>query len=371
MAYKFQLGSAVISGSTTFKGDVEAGDEVKAVGGSISGSGQLISSGPDLTVTVVDSVEFGNASKLELRDGINNHEKLKIEPTNNIPAFEIKRSGSNTENIIKLNQSNVGANDYYLEISNESNVVGWKLNKNGSEAPLGEFSGSGDLDCDGAVSVAGDLEVLGALTVNGNLTALSGTLEIDSTVVLQVSGGAASDVASRGSGYHFGHLTNGGFITYLSGTTESKHIAIQTGDGSGIPLKALNLRGDGSNLSGITSTARYPLKDIDPGDAATRVCDKNSTNVIKVAPSGEQDVQLPTTGSGAGNVVVGDIVRIKLEATANETNRIRITGNGSDTAQGGPEIDGEQNGLLLMSPSASVDLIYLGAVDGTGSFAIF
>lgn len=226
---------------------------------------------------------------------------------------------------------------------------------------LGAISGSGNLQCNGTVSANGDVEVGGGLTVGGNLVALSGNLEIDSTIILQVSGGAATDAASRDTGYHFGHLTNGGFITYTSGAVEGVHIALQKGSGAGIPLKATTLLGDGSNLSGISSTSRYPLKDLN-FTISGKVCDKNSTNVIKTAPSNQQEIQLPATSS----LLAGDIVRIKLEATADETNRVKITKNGATEKVA---IDDEPE-LLLMSPSASVDLIYLGLVNGSGSFAI-
>jgi hypothetical protein len=63
----------------------------------------------------------------------------------------------------------------------------------------------------------------------------------------------------------------------------------------------------------------------------------------------------------------GDVIRIKLEGTANATNRVKIETNPSDPKVG---IDGQPE-LLLMSPSASVELVYLGTIDSSGSFAIF
>ena len=134
-------------------------------------------------------------------------------------------------------------------------------------------------------------------------------------------------------------------------------------NGAGIPVRAEEFVGDGSGLTGASAdNIAYDINELTLGGSPALAV-KNKTNVIRNSPSGEQRVQLPQTSSMSN----GDVIRIKLEGTANTTDRVKIETNPSDAKVG---IDGEPE-LLLMSPSASVDLIYLGTIDSSGSFAIF
>ena len=235
MAYKFQLGTSRLSGSATFKGDIESQGNLKGV--DISGSSALKVDGSAATIqTDLGTFSLGDGNKVDLRDSTNSKVTAELNGGSEYPRVYFFASG-NVNNIIKL--ENNSSNDYMLQILNNANNVGWNFNKEDS-GDVGHISGSGNLEVKGNVTIAGDAEVNGSLTVDGDTVALNSTVEFEDGI-LQVSGNAGDEPSSRLTGYIFGRAdhANGGLIIYNSGSlvNAEKHIAILYGDGTKAPVK--------------------------------------------------------------------------------------------------------------------------------------
>jgi hypothetical protein len=309
MAYKFQLGSAVLSGSATYL------DKIDSVAGTlsavnISGSGKSLTvRGTNAVVRAGDEIQFNlNDEVKHIYNGGESQFLLELDGDN--PKLSFYKSGSTSGKVIEMAQT-------------------------------------------------------GGLTVNGSTTSLQATNVEIKDVLIQVDAEATNDAQSQGSGYLFGvgSSTSGGQILYISSSAQQRHIAFRNSAGGGVPVRASEFVGDGGGLTNASADVlAYGINEVTmSANPATAV--KNKTNVITNSPSGEQRLTLPQMSAMSN----GDVIRIKLEGTANATNRVKIETNPSDPKVG---IDGQPE-LLLMSPSASVELVYLGTIDSSGSFAIF
>ena len=362
MAYKFQLGGATLSGSATYLDDVASAADLKTTGGSISGSGGLTVKGTNAVVTAADDIAFNLCDEIIYKHN-GSELKLDIDVTSNLPRMFIKKPGNGTDNVISL--LNGGSNqEYALSIISGSNT-GWVFNGGNTN---GDISGSGNFTLSSNAAIGDDAEIIGNLTVNGTSTAIASTTVGISDVMIQVSGGAADNAGSLNSGYLFGQdsQTYGGKLLFVSSSEESNHLAFRNSSGAGIPLKAGFLHGDGSNITNISVTSNtnavnsIESKTSGPFDTAQ----KGKTNIITNAQSGEKSIVLPSVSG----LTAGELIRIKLAGAANATDRVKIVPLASDSPTA--KIDNADS-LLLMSPSASVDLIFLGTISGTPSFGIF
>ena len=368
MAYKFQLGAATLSGSSTYKGEVEAvSSNITAV--QVSSSGFANATGESLNVAAAGDITFKFETGVFYSQNAPATQELKlqmdVDPGNNVQAIDVFRSGSGTDKIIEM--ANDTANDFYLQLNNNSSVAGWRFNQGPNH--IGGVSGSSNLTCNGSATFGGNVTIAGDLVVSGDTVSLSSSAVTVKDLLVQVDSIATNDAQSQGSGFLFGQASQayGGLLQYASGATEGRHIAFKNSDDTGAALKVGSLFGDGSQLSGISSSPSYEVNEISAssgGDTPTALQER--TNIITNSPtSGIQEVLLVTTASA----VAGKVIRIKLQGTATEENHVVIKPSGND-ASDKVSIDGEPE-LLLMSPSASVDLIYLGLVGATGSYAIF
>jgi hypothetical protein len=364
MAYKFQLGSAVLSGSATYL------DKIDSVAGTlsavnISGSGKSLTvRGTNAVVRAGDEIQFNlNDEVKHIYNGGESQFLLELDGDN--PKLSFYKSGSTSGKVIEMAQTGVGGSAYYLHIlsgSGDTMTAGWKFNDSN---PAGDVSGSGNLTVTQNATMRGTTTFTTGLTVNGSTTSLQATNVEIKDVLIQVDAEATNDAQSQGSGYLFGvgSSTSGGQILYISSSAQQRHIAFRNSAGGGVPVRASEFVGDGGGLTNASADVlAYGINEVTmSANPATAV--KNKTNVITNSPSGEQRLTLPQMSAMSN----GDVIRIKLEGTANATNRVKIETNPSDPKVG---IDGQPE-LLLMSPSASVELVYLGTIDSSGSFAIF
>ena len=254
MAYKFQLGSAVLSGSATYL------DKIDSVAGTLSAV-DISGSGKSIHVRGTNAgVQAGQEIKFQLNDEIKHtynggETQYVIELDGNNPKLSFYKSGSSTGKVIEMAQSSTGAGGYYLHIlsgSGDTMVAGWKLNDSN---PNGSVSGSGNLAVSSTATIKGTTTFAAGLTVNGTTTSLqAATVEIKDSVI-QVDSDATNDAQSQGSGYLFGvaSSTSGGQIIYTSSSAQQRHIAFQNSAGAGIPVRAEQFVGDGSGLTGCSA----------------------------------------------------------------------------------------------------------------------
>ena len=376
MAYKFQLGAAKLSGSSTYKGAIEA-EQSNITAVQVSSSGNMTATGQAFSIQAASDVKFqqGLTVVIYSEGAAPASQELKFEAgvdDQSMPELKIYRSGSGTTKALELGNTN-GQNDYFLKINNSAGASNWKINSAEADTGQGTVSGSGNLTCNGSATFAGAVTVRGNLTVDGTTVALSSSTVTVSGKFPQVKAGATNDAQSRNSGFLFGQASQayGGLVQYVSSALEGRHIAFRNADSTGAALKISELRGDGSALTGISSSPSYEINEVSASGGAGEVIPtilQERTNVITnnpVSPGTQHRVMLTRTGSAT----IGKVTKVKLQATADDSNYVKIEGHMNDIVR----IDDADNasGLLLMSPSASVDLIYLGVVGGSGSYAIF
>ena len=336
MAYKIQVGTARLGGSTTF----EEGFSIDHPGAHISGS--VISASSDVLIhgavggTGMDVVGGGTISGVSASFE-QTGEWLVLDSLSDQGRVQIKKDaagGQNTELAKFYVSNNIGSLVLNSTSSNTAQVSLIEGVLSGSSGVLG-----------GGLTVAGSNNV----TVNGTLTVRSGNtfLNVGTFETLDDIVEIAESISGNGSGLAFGQTgsADSGAQIKFATTGVEERFDILDGNDEFIALSASVFYGNGSNLSGLSSL-----------DASLSVVSKVAGNTLEVGfnkISGNGTFDLPASSG----LTDGDEIIVK-RADASD-GAVVIDADGSDT------IDGEGT-ITLEVANAAVVLVLSGS-----SFKVF
>lgn len=317
MAYKFQLGSATLSGSTTFEEDVTVAS-LDASNGGITQAGAIAGATTITATGVVSSSADGRFLALD----INGTEAISDARAGDLSSLALNSGGI----------TDAGAIAGATTISGSGAITGGSFTADGAVTGGSLTDGSATLTA-GGLTLAGALG--GATTISGSGAISGGSVSTDGAV----TGGSLTDgTATLSAGALAGATT-------ISGSGNISGGGLEIGGGTIIN----NLAGSGLTVSGNSLTvSAYAVTPItDGGDLATGI------NFMTASANGVS-VTVPT-GSGLTD---GDTFRVKTRMA--EGNTFTITRTGTDV------IDSTETSITLESPGAAVDLVYV----GLGNFII-
>ena len=227
----------------------------------------------------------------------------------------------------------------------------------------GNISGSSNGKIGGALTIGDAADVQGSLTVQGTIVALSSS-NVEVTKILTIDSGEGTAASVDGAFiFGAGTGTGGARIVNASGSDEGLHLKIMNGDESAAIAAQGMLAGDGTGLSNVGSAGSLNFSISEKSAVAGDVLEKEKINVVITFNNNHSNtVKLPGTASLAN----GDIVSVKFnDANLGSTKSCEIAASGSDVVS----IDGSST-IRIDSPFAAMDLVYLGVINSSGSFAI-
>lgn len=397
MAYKFQLGNAIMSGSLTQKEGLNAGDDGLSNAGAIAGATTItatgiISSSADVKAAqlyIQDTVVIDNLADVYVNN-INGNGTLSLnDGTNTVSNTELLILSGATVTTAELNildnadpsinslslPDNTTITTFAASILDDADEATFKATVNleigtdvqaydadldtlsgmqsGAPAALALLTSAEIALLDGAsssnntASKAVVLDGSGNLTLDGDLIVLGstfsasvGTLLIEDALI-NIGDGQAS--YADGYGIEFGTSGSSWASLKTAQVNSANHLS------SSLPLAASSFYGDGSNLTNVSATG---LEETVQSISSTGTINMNSGLQILVDVSaGGFTLTLPSAGSVEGKI-------LKIKKKNNSTNVLTL-----DTASG--NIDGASS-IQLESGFAAVNIIS----DGTDFYVI-
>lgn len=341
MAYKFQRGDAIFSGSLTQVGNISAEDDIS--GSNICVVGSTLSAGDDILINTGDLIVSGTATHGLDLFAANGRSAISASADKHV---QVSVKNTDDEVVLKMGAAGFVAGD------GTADAGFLRLYADGGTTVQAHFSGSGAGQAI-SLTMKEDLEVGGNVTVAGNLTVSGTETQIQSSFVkigdhvAQIASTATNIATSTDSGFKVGTQTNniGQLLlkpgTFDSGVSESVFFGVfgnTVATNDYIDIEADKFYGDGSNLSNVPSTTAVQLK-ADGGTLEVGV------NYVTAAGS-TQTLTLPA----ASGLSTGQVIKVKSYGAHSSTNKIVIKRSGGDT------IDG-QSSIELVSAFASITLI--------------
>jgi hypothetical protein len=345
MAYKFQRGTAILSGALLQSSNITVSQN--AASGSlisVDGNGQGVEAGDDIiinngnflidgTATHGADLYAGAAQEAQITGSTGKHVQLRI-----------KNQAGNT--ILKMGSA-----------IDEGEVSQGFLQQNASGgSTLAHLSGSGTGLVD-SLSVGGQTDIAGLVTVTGNLTVNGTTTQIDTTNlriqddIAHIAKDASDLAGSKDSGFKVGTLANNSGHVLLKDSSDDSDVGGTVyfgmfGDSNNtadyINLEANKFYGDGSGVTGLSLAATHTVR-----TAKTNSDDlQTGVNFVTATPANTA-LGLPANG----DFNIGDIIMVKSYGNHASDKKITIT-----TANAADKIDG-QDSVVLESAFASITII--------------
>ena len=338
MAYKIQVGDAIMGGTLTQEGQLAAeGSHLSA--SAVSASGDVIIQGGGAATA---GLHLRNGGTVRAGESIylrgTDEQWFKMESDSGDGKFTFTKDTGGGHIMATLGtDSNNGS--LQLASNTDANVKVSLIN--------GVLSGSQNLDVGGNLDAGSNVTINGNLTISGTETVLDvDTFETADRIVILANGGSGN-----GGGLAFGNTgSNGqGARLALSVGSPNKFQAVDGNGGDLINISASAFFGSGVQLNNVT-TSGFLLSPntLTSGELSIGL------NLIDIENE-TRNVTLPT----GSNLEAGQEIIVKC-TTAAGTGTCTITRAGTDT------IDGE-NSIVLESDHAAVSLVY----DNSGSFKIF
>ena len=351
MAYKFQRGSAILSGALIQDSNVTAQGSATGTLISVDGTGQGLQAGDDILINQGNfSIDHTPNHGLNMYAGATARAQITGSGTTFVKLIVSNDSG---DQVLKMGASTGDA-------EGPSNAGFLQQFSSGGGAHVAILSGSGNGKVASAtflgnLNVGGNLTVGGNLAVNGTLTTISSTEVRIKDPIAHIAKDATNKASSVDSGFQVGTTSNNIGQVVLKDNAFSSDISISDtafiglfGDNIAISdfinLEASKFYGNGAGLTGLTGAPTYS------------VTEKNSGTIVSGVNYVTADSAVTLTMPAASGEANGTIYKIK-SYHANHSSVKKITIN---TASGADKID-EQNSIELENAFASVTLIRTGA----------
>jgi hypothetical protein len=376
MAYKFQLGSANLQGAAIIQNDLDAeAGQVKAA--IITGSTLTVTGTSTPKLSVGDAITLSDVSGDEGIQFVQGSDKL-------FHLFELDNSSGDVGAALEFGSGSTANLVSFKKTDNSDELFGMEVRAAAQAAASvkanyasgkGLVSGSGNFQFGGNAQIGETGQTSATCRLDGTLTVVGTTNALNSQDVeirskIAIDGDQATQANVVGSRFIFGDGASaaGAAIEFKTAVAAGGyHFALTNGNDSAGVRGQANLVGDGSNLSGLGTAGALNFS----------IASKDSTasNADKVLEKGKINV-VGTANNGTGNALdmpaisglsAGDIISVKFSISDLEPSvkSITISGNGSDTIS----IDGSAT-IVVDSPNAAVDFVYIGADSGTGRFII-
>ena len=348
MAYKFQLGSAVLSGSVSQEGSIKVLDDSGNEKGSFTSAGALSASAASKVLSLNINSSTAAISSAGAYTGASVDVSGKVDGAT---GFDV-----NGTNIVdsSRNVANVGT----LSGSGAANLL--SLNVNSSTAAIssaGAYTGA-SVDVSGKVDGATGFDVDGTNVISSsraiaNVTTISGSGKIE---------GSNVDVDGKVDG-KAGFDVNG--TNVISSARAVGNVTTISGSGAA-NLLSVDIN---SSTAAISSAGAYTGASVDVSgkvDGATGF-DVNGTNVI----DSSRNIANAGTVSGSGKFSVASLAidSVDVTATAAELNYVDIASLGTGAASkalvfdASKQFDGASSGMILSASIMSASNFY---GDGSG-----
>ena len=351
MAYKFQRGSAILSGALIQDSNVTAQGSATGTLISVDGTGQGLEAGDDIIINGGNlSVDHTPNHGLDMYVGSTPRAQITGSQTTFV---KLVVSNDSEEEVLKMGAANLDAEGIL-------NTGFLQQFSSGGGAHVAILSGSGDgkvasATFFGNLNVGGNLTVGGNLAVSGSLTTISSTDVRIKDPVAHIAKDATNKATSVDSGFKVGTTSNNIGQIVLKDNAFSSDISISDttfiglfGDNVAISdyinLEADKFYGNGAGLTGLTGAPTYS------------VTEKNSGTIVAGVNYVTNNAAVTLTMPAASGEASGTIYKIK-SYNENHSSTKKITIN---TASGADKIDG-QNSIELENAFASVTLIRTGA----------
>ena len=359
MAYKFQVGDSVMSGSLTVSGDVFADRDGTGGGLVDSKTGDVIVNEKVMcfgSVLCSGTLKLSHATQGKITAATGSMNLISLAPNGgdntrcdvSLGGFEDAGSDVELDARVYIGHGGGGTNGTIVlkDDSTNNNIMV------GAGGTYDMVSGSGNLTLNNgsATSTMVDCTVNGALQVDGNITAAAtAELEIDS-LVFWINNGGANDTQNDSTSILFGDSTNAAFGAALMFRTGSvamgavDHLSFVKGavaDTNAIPIRANKFVGDGANVGLSKAITGYPKVE-------SKVNGNTCVVGVNLCSANNAVINLPAlSGVGVGATVI-------VKSTMNSsTDSFSVASNGSE------KIDGGTANILIQSPWASLSFIKL------------
>ena len=343
MSYKFQIGTAVHSGSITVGGDLTASANIESKG---------LNASVDLTLR---GNSAGSGGSFDVQQ--NNHE-LNI-------TGELQMSGGVDEPCWKMGDSS--DNGYVHLVSGSTPVAYAKMwtTSNGGFAEFFANDGGSATSCvrltgsTGALSASNNLEVGGNLDVTGDLTVAGDYIDRDDDddsvqmADLNISGSTLLLNAVDGDGIMFG---TGGAAGGIELADSNSAWLVQSGS-TEMPISASAWYGSGAQLTNVTA-------------GGLRLA---TTGVLTRASNNDDEL---TLGANYAEATSGQTFNLYLPDLGDYGAGVQITVKRTDSTEGattlilvfpangtGQEIDGIASAPISLGPEASVKLVSISSTE--------
>jgi hypothetical protein len=286
MAYKFQLGSATLSGSTTFEEDVTVAS-LDASNGGITQAGAIAGATTITATGVVSSSADGRFLALD----INGTEAISNARAGDLSSLALNSGGITDAGSI-AGATTITATDV---VSSSADGRFLALDINGTEAI--SSARAGDLSSlalnSGGITAAG--AIAGATTISGSGNISGGGLEIGGGTIINNLAGSGLTVSGNSltvSAYTVTQITDGGDLTaginFMTASANGVSVTIPTGSGltNGDTFRVKTRMAEGDTFT-ITSTG-------------TDVIDSTETSITLESPGAAVDLVY----IGLGNFII-------------------------------------------------------------------